>query len=78
MAFGLMNQFVVREAPMLVQWILRNEYGKRWGDDERLRADSGRALNQAQLFLFNSTNVVFDAVGQILSAGTPTLTSCPL
>ena len=27
--FGLFNQAIVREAPMLVQWLLRNEYSKR-------------------------------------------------
>uniref|UniRef100_A0A7S4KUP4 ABC transporter domain-containing protein n=1 Tax=Paramoeba aestuarina TaxID=180227 RepID=A0A7S4KUP4_9EUKA len=66
--FGLVNQAIVREAPMLVQFLLRNSYGQQWGSDEELTKDAGRALNHAQLFLFNATNTIFDGLGQLLGA----------
>ena len=34
--FNLVNQAVVREAPMLVQWLMRNYYGLNYGSDEAL------------------------------------------
>mmetsp|Transcript_17915 Transcript_17915/g.50472 ORF Transcript_17915/g.50472 Transcript_17915/m.50472 type:complete len:1265 (+) Transcript_17915:174-3968(+) len=67
--FGLINQQIVREAPMLLQWLLRNEYGKNWGTDEELCRDGGQELNRAQVFLFGATNTMFEAMGQILGMG---------
>uniref|UniRef100_A0A7S3V235 ABC transporter domain-containing protein n=1 Tax=Aplanochytrium stocchinoi TaxID=215587 RepID=A0A7S3V235_9STRA len=68
--FGLFNQAIVREAPMLVQWILRNEYSKRaFATNESVQADGGQLLNYNQLFLFNATNYTFEAIGTLLASG---------
>ena len=34
--FNLVHQGIVREAPMLVQWLMRNYYGQHYGSDEAL------------------------------------------
>ena len=34
--FNLVNQAIVREAPMLVQWLMRNHYGNNYGSDAAL------------------------------------------
>ena len=52
--FGLVNQMIIRETPMLVQWLLRNEYGKQFSSDEAVRQDKGEKLNSSQLFIFES------------------------
>ena len=66
--FGLLNQLIVRETPMVVQWVLRNSYGQNWGTDAEVQADAGRELNRNQLFLFNATNYMFEALGQLLDS----------
>jgi ATP-binding cassette, subfamily D (ALD), peroxisomal ABC transporter len=69
MTFGIFNQAIIREAPMLVQWILRNEYSKRaFVSDADVAKDSGQKLNKDHLFLFNATNYTFEALGNLLGA----------
>lgn len=63
--FGLVNQAIVREAPMLVQWLLRNEYGQKISAESVL-ADGSAKLNQSQLFIFEATNSTFRALAEIL------------
>jgi ABC-type uncharacterized transport system fused permease/ATPase subunit len=66
--FGLFNQAIVRESPMLIQYILRNEYGRK-ASDISVTKDSGKKLNEDQLFLFNATSHVFEQLGELLSFG---------
>ena len=66
--FGLFNQAIVRESPMLIQYLLRNEFGKLTSDAS-ISQDAGNALNQQQLFLFNATTHVFEQLGELLSFG---------
>lgn len=47
-AFGLVSHAVVREAPMLVQWLLRNAYGLSFGA-KGIEKDSGVAINSGQV-----------------------------
>ena len=58
LSFGVVNQAIVRETPMLVQWLLRNEFGKRAGSDESVLADQGQSLNGNMLFIYEAVMCV--------------------
>ena len=64
--FNLINGAIVREAPFLVQWILRNEYGKKMSDGDVLK-DGGVKLGNAQAFIFDAVTQMFDCMGQLLT-----------
>lgn len=66
-SFGIVNQGIIREAPMLTQWLLRNEHGKQFGHDEAVRADGGAALNASNLFIYESVVHAFESIGNLLS-----------
>ena len=64
--FGMINQLIVREAPMLVQWQLRSHYGNQFKDTDMMK-DSGQTVNAGQLYLFNATNYLFESLAKILN-----------
>ena len=64
--FNLVNGAIVREAPFVVQWVLRNEFGKHVKDAEVLK-DGGTSLGGAQTFIFDATTQMFDCMGQLLN-----------
>eukprot|EP01064_Diplonema_japonicum_P011936 TRINITY_DN1939_c0_g2_i1.p1 TRINITY_DN1939_c0_g2~~TRINITY_DN1939_c0_g2_i1.p1 ORF type:complete len:1264 (+),score=335.42 TRINITY_DN1939_c0_g2_i1:200-3793(+) len=64
--FNLVNGAIVREAPFLVQWILRNEFSKNVKDAEVI-SDGGEKLGRAQAFIFDATNQMFECMGQLLN-----------
>eukprot|EP00040_Diaphanoeca_grandis_P021946 m.117418 g.117418 ORF g.117418 m.117418 type:complete len:1285 (-) comp28579_c0_seq1:26-3880(-) len=65
--FDLINQAIVRKAPMLVQWLLRNTYGQRCGTDEEVVADRGVTLNSNQVLIYEAVVRSFDSMGQLLA-----------
>jgi ABC-type uncharacterized transport system fused permease/ATPase subunit len=65
--FGLVNQALVREAPMLVQWLLRNSYGQSYGTDQEVADDAGVELNSNQLFIYESVIRSFESLAALLS-----------
>ena len=66
-SFGMVNQAIIRETPMLAQWLLRNEHGKRFGDDEAIKIDGGAALNSNMLFIYESVIYAFKSTANLLS-----------
>eukprot|EP00659_Diplonema_papillatum_P008489 gene8489-13107_t len=64
--FNLINGGIVREAPNLVQWLLRNEYSKGMADADVIR-DGGEHLGRVQAFIFDATNQMFICMGQLLN-----------
>lgn len=64
--FGLVNQAIIREAPMLTQWLLRNAYGQQYGSDSAIQADNGVKLNGNQLFIYEAVMNTFDAISRLL------------
>jgi len=66
LSFGVVNQAIVRETPMLVQWLLRNEFGKRAGSDASVLADQGQSLNGNMLFIYEAVMYSFDSLSKLL------------
>ena len=66
-SFGMVNQAVIRETPMLAQWLLRNEHGKHFGDDAKIQADGGAALNSNMLFIYESVIYAFKSTANLLA-----------
>merc|ERR1740130_2255233 len=51
---------------MLVQWLLRNEFGRNLSEDE-VQADGSARLNQEQIYIFEATNRTFSALAELLT-----------
>lgn len=54
--FGCVSYVLVREAPMLVQWLLRNAHGQTFADAS-IEADQGASLNQGASMVHISVGV---------------------
>lgn len=61
--FGLVNQALVREAPMLVQWLLRNMYGQSHVHAD----DQGVKDSTKNLFIYESVVRSFESLAALLS-----------
>uniref|UniRef100_A0A7S4G1Q1 ABC transporter domain-containing protein n=1 Tax=Eutreptiella gymnastica TaxID=73025 RepID=A0A7S4G1Q1_9EUGL len=65
--YDIVHGAVIREAPFLVQWLVRNEYGQRaYADDKAVVADQGVGLASGQGYIFEVTNKAFDCIGSVL------------
>lgn len=64
--FGLVSHAVVREAPMLVQWLLRNAYGLSFGADA-IGKDGEKmvAINSGQVCLPSDLETERSLVGRV-------------
>eukprot|EP00037_Helgoeca_nana_P013920 m.128958 g.128958 ORF g.128958 m.128958 type:complete len:749 (+) comp22301_c0_seq23:1622-3868(+) len=65
--FGLVSHAVVREAPMLVQWLLRNAYGLSFGADA-IGKDGEKmvAINSGQVVIYELTLMAFSSLSRLL------------
>eukprot|EP00038_Savillea_parva_P019941 m.29771 g.29771 ORF g.29771 m.29771 type:complete len:1290 (-) comp4631_c0_seq1:347-4216(-) len=63
--FGLVSHAIVREAPMIVQWLLRNSYGLSLGADA-VERDNGVTINSGQLIIYEVTLMAFSSLSRLL------------
>eukprot|EP00668_Euglena_longa_P010985 GGOE01013329.1.p1 GENE.GGOE01013329.1~~GGOE01013329.1.p1 ORF type:complete len:1363 (+),score=510.34 GGOE01013329.1:29-4090(+) len=65
--YDLVHGAIIREAPFLVQWLVRNEFARQtFQSDQSVVADQGVGLAAGQGYIFEITHRIFDCMGQAL------------
>ena len=53
---------------MVIQWLVRWRHTNSFSDAS-IQSDSGQSVNSGQLYIYNATNALFDAMATLLGFG---------